>query len=203
MASFEDLVQIVRSLRAPDGCPWDRAQTFETLAPYVIEEAYELADTLENLDPAHLQEELGDVLLHVIMISVMASEHGHFGLPEVIGGICDKMIRRHPHVFGTTKVDTVDQVLTNWEAIKQTENTNASPVDSIPKHLPAISRAVKLQKRAAKSGFTWETPGQDGGSRLFDLLNELRQTGVDPEQLLRQHNERFTQQYLEWQSQQA
>lgn len=197
---IDKLVEIVRALRGPEGCPWDKVQTFTSLAPYVIEEAYELADTLERGDISHLQEELGDVLLHVVMLSLMAEELGHFGLSAVIDDISEKMIRRHPHVFGTTKADSVDEVLTRWEAIKQQEKPTQSVLDSIPLHLPALSRALKLQKRAVKAGFDWvtdPTSNADWGEKLFALVNDMRQAGIDPEQALRAYNQDFGQRFLD------
>lgn len=218
---FNELVTIVRVLRGPDGCPWDRAQTFLSLTPYVIEEAYELSEALSTNDHRSICEELGDVLLHVVMIGLMAEEMGIFSLESVISGVSEKMIRRHPHVFGDTQVDGVEGVLHNWEAIKKTENAEkgGGSMASIPASLPALMQAYKIQKRAAKLGFDWPDLAQtvekvqeefqevlverergddakddlelEWGDLLFSMVNVARKLNIDPEQALRKSNQKF------------
>ncbi len=119
--SFSDLVSLVKKLRAPDGCPWDREQTFKTMIPFILEESQEVIHAIKAEDFENLKEELGDVLLHIVMMSNMAEEKGLFSISDVINGISEKMIRRHPHVFGDTKAESVDDVLHNWEKIKENE----------------------------------------------------------------------------------
>lgn len=168
---IEDLLRIMSRLRGPDGCPWDKSQNFASIAPYTIEEAYEVADAIATGDMAALKDELGDLLLQVVYHAQMADETGAFGFSDVVGAICDKMIRRHPHVFGPdpqTSSDAPTPAATdhgsNWEAIKAAERNaahdHAAPagtLDAIPQALPALMRAEKLQKRAARVGFDWPT----------------------------------------------
>jgi len=161
---IEQLLQIMAQLRDPDrGCPWDLQQNFKSIAPYTIEEAYEVADAIERNDMIGLKEELGDLLLQVVFHSQMASEAHLFRFDEVVQSICDKLIRRHPHVFHAEETDaavvhavTPDQVNQNWEAIKQTEKgPQDSVLDGVTVGLPSMMRALKLQKKAAKVGFDW------------------------------------------------
>ncbi len=154
MDAIQKLHEIVLQLRAPNGCPWDREQTFESLTPHIIEEAYELVDAIKSGNKTDIREELGDVLLHVVMLSAMAEETNDFNLDEVADHVGEKMIRRHPHVFGDTQVNSVDEVWENWEKIKATEKEQ-NPLASIPKSLPALLKAAKIQKKAARMGFDW------------------------------------------------
>jgi len=163
-------------LRDPDGgCPWDLEQDFASIAPYTIEEAYEVADAIERYDMDALKDELGDLLLQVVFHSQMASEQGSFGLQDVIDGICDKMTRRHPHVFGDTDADTPDAVVANWESIKADERsgkTDTSALAGVALALPALLRAQKVQKRAARTGFDW--PEIDGAkAKIFEEIEEV------------------------------
>ncbi len=219
MASIQKLVGIVKDLRAPNGCPWDKEQTFKSLMPYVIEEAYELSHALDTHDIQNMKEELGDVLLHVVMISEMASEQQLFELNDVVEEISEKMIRRHPHVFGTVHVDSVGEVLQNWEAIKKTEKPHSESVmDSIPRGLPGLLQAFKMQKKASKLGFDWkkaddvfskldeeiqelkvEVDKQDKqamedelGDILFTAVNLCRKLDVNPEIALQRANDKFS-----------
>lgn len=154
---FERLVAIMERLRSPEGCPWDREQTSTTLRPYVIEEAYEVVQALDDGDPGALCEELGDLLLQVVFHAQIASERGEFDIGDVCDAISDKLIRRHPHVFGDARVEGSAGVLANWERIKANEKGRAEPsiLDDIPAHLPSLLRAYKLQQRAARVGFDW------------------------------------------------
>lgn len=218
MSSFEDLIQTVKALRAPDGCPWDKEQTFKTLTPYILEEAYELVDAIENGSINDIKEELGDALLHVVMLSNIAEEKNHFSVYDVAEYENNKMIHRHPHVFGDTKVDSVDDVWKNWEVLKKEEKSDTSSImDTIPKHLPALLQATKLQKRASRVGFDWpdmtgpfdkikeevaelETAyknndrcnlEEEAGDVLFAIVNVLRKLKINPEECLRHTNQKF------------
>lgn len=170
------LAGIMARLRNPvGGCPWDLEQDFASIAPYTIEEAYEVADAIERYDMDSLKDELGDLLLQVVFHSQMASEQGSFGLQDVIAGICDKMTRRHPHVFGDTDADTPDAVVANWESIKADERsgkTDTSALAGVALALPALLRAQKVQKRAARTGFDW--PDIDGAkAKIFEEIEEV------------------------------
>ncbi|MYL31941.1 nucleoside triphosphate pyrophosphohydrolase [Halobacillus halophilus] len=155
---FFRLREVIRVLRSPEGCPWDRKQTHESLRKYLIEETYEFIDAVNQMDDDQMVEELGDVLLQVMLHSQIGEDEGYFTIDDVIVSVTDKMIRRHPHVFGDVRADTTDEVLTNWEAIKQQEKGEASPrlLDSVPESFPALLQAEELQKKAAKVGFDWE-----------------------------------------------
>jgi len=157
---FHDLVEIMAKLRSKEGgCPWDREQTHESLKPYLIEETYEVLEALDNEDPDLLQEELGDLLLQIVFHSQIAKENGYFTIGEVISGICNKLISRHPHVFGDLQVKSSEKVLENWEEIKRKEKREESYTESlrrIPKGLPSLMKSYKVQSKAAKVGFDWE-----------------------------------------------
>jgi nucleoside triphosphate diphosphatase len=173
--SIEQLLEIMRALRDPDsGCPWDVAQSFETIVPYTIEEAYEVADAIERGDMADLADELGDLLLQVVFHAQMASEAGLFTFSDVVGKINAKMIRRHPHVFGDAEARSVGAVKGMWEDIKAAEkqgrkgDTPQAPyLDEVPRALPALMRAIKLQNRAKRVGFDW-----DDVSPVFDKIRD-------------------------------
>ena len=188
---FAEAVSIMARLRAPNGCPWDREQSFDTIRKYTLEEVYEVFDAIERRDWENLSEELGDLLLQVLFYSQMANEAGHFTVSNVIEGMNRKLIRRHPHVFGdeasaaagntatslkeTQGIDA-SQVLRNWDAIKQAEKTrtHASVLDSIPRALPALLEAAKIGSRAQKSGFDW--PDVEGiFAKLEEETGELRE----------------------------
>jgi len=225
---IKPLTDIMRALRDPEtGCPWDIAQNFASIAPYTIEEAYEVADAIERGDMDELRDELGDLLLQVIFHSQMADDAGLFDLNDVILSICDKMRRRHPHVFPTDSLQTQDatnaaQVAGNWEDIKASERAgksraaqrDGSEMDGVAIALPALLRAQKLQKRAARSGFDWpdaegakakifeeiaevEAAGtaaeieEEIGDLLFAAVNYARHSGVDAEAALRKGSAKF------------
>ncbi len=166
---FADLVAVQARLRAPGGCPWDREQTHDSLKTYLVEEAYEVLDAIEGGDTGELAEELGDLLLQVLFHADLAREAGTFDISDVVTGIHDKMIRRHPHVFGDVKVETSGEVLKNWAQLKAQEKKAASgagapekplvpsALDGVPRHLPALLEAYQLTRRAAQVGFDWET----------------------------------------------
>lgn len=170
------LASIMARLRSPvGGCPWDLEQDFGSIAPYTVEEAYEVADAIERGDMNALQDELGDLLLQVVFHSQMASEQGSFGLQDVIDGICDKMTRRHPHVFGNVDADTPRAVVANWESIKAAERsgkTDDSALAGVALALPALLRAQKVQKRAARTGFDW--PDIEGAkAKIYEEIGEV------------------------------
>ena len=215
--SIRWLIQIVRRLLAPGGCPWDREQTLETLKPYLVEECYEVLDAIDTDDTAAHREELGDLLLQIVFQAQLASHN----MNAIITSIGSKLIRRHPHVFGSETVQDTNEVLENWEKIKASElaekgRSRSSLLDAIPRSLPALRKAHDLTQKAAKSGFTFpnapaarakfeeelaeldhalcsdeSTVSQELGDALFALANWARQLGFDPEDVLRQANRRF------------
>jgi len=191
-------------LRDPNGgCPWDLEQDFASIAPYTLEEAYEVDDAIRRGDMKGLADELGDLLLQVVFHARMAEEGGHFRFGDVVEGLCEKLVRRHPHVFGNAKVETSAAQTESWEAIKAAERTEAGraahPLDDVPLALPALARAAKLQRRAARAGLgaALPEPGDEKldaaalGERLFTLVALANREGLDPEQALREANARF------------
>ncbi len=227
-AAFLELARIMARLRDPDGgCPWDLEQDFSTIAPYTIEEAYEVADAIERSDMAELKDELGDLLFQVMFHSRMAEEQGAFALADVVGAINDKMIRRHPHVFGDHGERSADEQIMAWEVMKAAEREKKaggavpSALDGVARALPALLRAEKLQKRAARTGFDWtETPPifdkldeevaevkaaiasgdpdaieDEVGDLLFVAANLARRLFIDPEQALRKANAKFERRF--------
>lgn len=214
-SGIEPLLNVMARLRSRDGgCPWDVEQTFETIAPYTIEEAYEVADAIARSDMAALKDELGDLLFQTVFHARMAEEAGLFSFGDVVAAICAKMLRRHPHVFG-------DAEKPDWEALKaeeRAENEDASAVAGVALGLPALMRAEKLQKRAARTGFDWPDPSgsrakideelleveaatssdereDEVGDLLFAVTNWARQLGVDPEVALRRANDKFERRF--------
>lgn len=174
--SFDEFMNIIRRLRSKDGCPWDREQTHESLKNCLIEECYETIEAINNKDKENLCEELGDILLQVALHSAIAEEMDEFTVNDVINGECEKMIRRHPHVFGDVTVTDSESVIKNWEEIKKKEKNNADIVEDIlqvPKALPANIRAEKIQKKAAKSGMDFEDREQVF-DKVYEELDELK-----------------------------
>ena len=227
---YERVKNLMAKLRAPDGCPWDREQDFSDIARYTIEEAYEVADAIAKNDMAHLREELGDLLFQTVFHSRIAEETGAFNLDDVTNDLVRKMVRRHPHVFGDAHERSAEQQVAEWEEVKAQEratkqtknnNKNKSLLDDVALALPALMRAEKLQKRAARVGFDW--PNLDGvvdkimeeaqelkeasasldadaiedemGDLLFAVTNLARKLGVDPEVALRRTNDKFTRRF--------
>jgi tetrapyrrole methylase family protein/MazG family protein len=175
---FRKLVGIMARLRGEGGCEWDRAQSHETLRQYLVEETHEVVDAIRRKDPALLCEELGDLLLQILFHAQIASEHGEFGISDVVASITEKMIRRHPHVFGDTTADSPEAVSLQWERIKRTvENRGeGSIVGGIPKDFPSLLRAAKMSKKAARAGFDWERTEQvleKVDEELSELKNEV------------------------------
>ena len=227
---IDRLLDVMARLRDPDaGCPWDIAQTFATIAPYTIEEAYEVAEAIRNADMDALQEELGDLLLQVVYHAQMAQEGGAFDFDSVAHGIADKMVRRHPHVFGAAEVRDSEGQRRDWEQHKAAERARKaaqagrapSALDDVALGFPALTRAEKLQKRAARDGFDWDNPDQvlakvdeelaevraelsdadaarlhdEVGDLLFTVANLARKLDLDPEAALRDTNAKFERRY--------
>lgn len=218
---FADLVAIMARLRGKDGCPWDRSQTKEDLKPFLIEETYEILEALDRDDDQGLQEELGDLLFHIIFMARIAEEEGAFNINDVIQGIAEKMRRRHPHVFGGAEVSDAREVEANWAKLKAAEKPRGSLMEGLPRHLPALMRAFRLTQRAAQVGFDWEDTDQvwakleeelkefqealreerkealqeELGDILFTLVNLARFIGVDPEDALRRVTNKFAQRF--------
>lgn len=229
MTGIERLLEIMAQLRDPErGCPWDREQTFATIVPYTIEEAYEVADAIARGDIPELRDELGDLLFQVVFYAQMAKEAGHFDFAAVVEAIVDKLVRRHPHVFGDVRVGSAEQQTAEWERHKAAERAAkagaeaSSVLDGVSRALPALSRAVKLQRRAARVGFDWRMltevldkvaeeleevrveilAGSDRerltheiGDLLLAGSNLARFAGIDPETALREANDRFERRF--------
>ena len=222
---MERLLDIMSQLRNPDGgCPWDLKQTFETILPHTLEEAYEVADAIESGDRDQLRDELGDLLFQVVFYSQLGKEEGSFQFADISNAMADKLLRRHPHVFGDIKAKDGDEALANWEAIKQTERTakqQHSVLDDIPKALPGMQRAAKMQKRAANVGFDWpevapvfdkldeevaeiheayasgerEHVLDELGDLMFMCVNLARHMKANPEQVMRAANDKFERRF--------
>ena len=184
-ASFQDLIELMRRLRAPDGCPWDREQTYATLAPMLLEEAYEAFEAVEAARegrPAELRDELGDLLFQIVFYAQLAAEQGEFTIDDVTDAIHTKMVRRHPHVFGTTRADDTSEVLRNWEAIKAEEKrlagvaepADASLLDGVSHKAPALMEAHQLATKAARVGFDWDKIS-DVVAKAREELDELEE----------------------------
>ena len=174
--SFDDLVQLMTRLRGPDGCPWDRKQTLPDLKPYVIEEAYEVVDAIDRNDRAALLEEIGDFLLEAVFITEITREEGTFDVYDSITAIHDKLVRRHPHVFGDVEAKDAEQVLVNWEKLKQDERKaeNKSLLAGIPQAMPALLKASRLTEKASRVGFDWQHT-DDVFDKLDEEIGELRE----------------------------
>jgi len=168
------LIEIVARLRAPDGCPWDIEQTHESLCPHLLEEAYEVIDAIRQKDDENFCEELGDFLLQVVLHAQIASETGRFNIQQIANGICEKLIRRHPHVFGDEPLGDSAAVLKQWEVIKRAEkgDKHKSALDGVASALPALMRAEKIQKKAARTGFDWPDP-KGALEKLREEIDEL------------------------------
>ena len=186
---INDLLSIMALLRSPGGCPWDRAQTHQSIRRNMLEEAYEAAEAIDQQDPVHLKEELGDVLLQVVFHARMAQEAGQFSFDDVVDGVCQKLVFRHPHVFGASEAEDPDGALTSWEAQKRAEKgqkTAVDTLDGVARSLPALIRAEKLQDKARKAGFDWDSAGP-ALDKLSEETEELRaavRDGTNPEEEL-------------------
>jgi len=225
--SMEKLRWIMAQLRDPEtGCPWDLKQTFASIIPHTIEEAYEVADAIEQEDFTELEKELGDLLFQVVFYSQLGKEQKRFDFDSVVAAICEKLIRRHPHVFGNTTLTSDAEIKANWENEKSKErqnkhsDINISILADIPKHLPALSQAAKIQKRCAHVGFDWhniddvfakvaeeveevkaelhrdpQALAEELGDLMFAVVNLCRHAKQDPESLMRQANQKFTERF--------
>ena len=174
--SYEDFLEIMRLLRAPGGCPWDREQTHGSIRRNFLEETYEVLDAIDRDDPHAMCEELGDVLMQVVFHAQIEAERGRFTMDDVVDGVAQKLVYRHPHVFGEVRADTSQQVLVNWEALKRREKgqrSTADAVESVPHTLPALWRAEKIQSKTAKAGFDWKSALQ-ALDKLEEEVRELR-----------------------------
>lgn len=216
---IEKLKWVMACLRDPDnGCPWDKEQDFKSIVKYTIEESYEVADAIENEDMAELKEELGDLLLQVIYYTQMGTEEDIFDFDEVANAVADKMISRHPHVFGDSDANTADDVMDIWEQQKDKEKEKSGILDGVAKGLPALLRAQKLQKKAAKVGYVWQNPDdafvkleeeiqefkeaesaehkeEEFGDLLYCLVNYARMEGINSEEALRKANKKFERRF--------
>lgn len=222
---IEDLLEIIAILRAPGGCPWDAEQTHESIRKNFIEETYEVIEAINKKDSVLLCEELGDVLMQIVLHTQMEREAGNFDFDDICDGLCKKLIVRHPHVFGDISVDSVDEVLTNWDAIKlvtKGQKSTGESMSSVPRELPALMRAEKLQKKAAKVGFDWDDISgafdklreeteevkaalaegnrehqlEELGDLLFSCVNVARFMDCDPEEALTAANDKFLARFI-------
>jgi MazG family protein len=219
--AMDRLLELMRRLRAPDGCPWDREQTPVTLKPQLLEECYEVLEAIDSGSPTHLTEELGDLLLHVVFQAQIAQEKGDFDFNDVAQGISEKLVRRHPHVFGQTKAADAGEVVTLWNDLKKAEKPErASALDGVPRQLPALMRAEALQRKARHVGFDWpDTEGalekvreevaevtaemaqssaavaEELGDLLFSVVNLSRHLKLSAEDLLTRANDKFSRRF--------
>ena len=220
--NLEELIDVVAKLRAPDGCPWDREQTHASLRPNMLEEAYEAVDAIDDNDAPHLREELGDVLLQVLLHSQIASEANEFTLDDVAKELKEKLIHRHPHVFGTAKINNADDVLKTWDKLKSEEKTERkSAMDGLSRSQAALIAAQKISKRAIKTGFEWPNEEslyecvmseieefkeaekekdkahmeEEMGDILFAIVNLARWNKIDAEQALLKANKKFEKRF--------
>ena len=220
---FARLVAIMRMLRAPDGCPWDLEQNYDSLKKYLVEEAYEVIEAIDDRDFDQLAEELGDLMLQPVFLAQIAKEQGLFSITDSLNAINEKLIRRHPHIFGDGQAKTSDDVKKRWDEIKDQEKADKGKktvgvLGGIPRSMPALTEAKEISKRAAKVGFDWENSGQviaklheeldelaraesdaekegELGDLFFVLVNLARFHGVDPEEALRKTNSKFRQRF--------
>lgn len=226
--AFERLIQTVDELRVH--CPWDRKQTLSSLRPLTLEETYELAEAIDNNNLGEIKKELGDVILHVVFYAKIGKEQGAFEISDVCEGIVDKLIERHPHVYGDVKAETEEEVKENWESLKKNEQSSKkSLLDGIPKALPSLVKSMRIQDKAAATGFDWENKDQvwekvkeevhefennirytddtqqkedELGDLLFSLLNFSRFEGLDPDKALERTNQKFMERF-KWMEEQA
>jgi len=219
LSQFSALVDIIAMLRAPDGCPWDRKQTHASLRKNLLAECYEVLEALDEDDSEKLRDELGDLLMQIVLHAQIATEAGEFELGEVISGINAKLIHRHPHIFGSKKVKDAEEVALNWEVLKGEEReADTSILESVPRQMPALGYSQEIQRRVAHVGFDWkdvdgvidklseevkefkqaeteEQRAREFGDLLFTLANIARRLGIDLEAALRQANKRFYERF--------
>ncbi|RMG71796.1 MAG: nucleoside triphosphate pyrophosphohydrolase [Nitrospirae bacterium] len=226
MDAFDRTVEIMRKLRSEKGCPWDRKQTHQTLKSYLIEEAYELMEAIDEQDPEKMKEELGDLLFQIVFHAQLADERGEFNIRDVLEAINQKMVARHPHVFGTDRLNTAEQVLKRWDEFKKREGKlQESLLEGVPKAMPSLLRAKKVQERASKVGFDWSEVSEvlekvkeefsefieslrhgrkdeieeELGDLFFSLVNLSRFVSINPEDALQKTTTKFIKrfQYIE------
>jgi tetrapyrrole methylase family protein/MazG family protein len=219
LRKFDGLAAIIARLRSPDGCPWDREQTHQSLRINLLSECYEVLEAIDKDDPEKLCEELGDLLLQIVLHAQIAADTGEFELGDVIEGISSKIVRRHPHVFGDSRAATAAEVMRNWEALKREERGDeTSMLEGVPKHMPALAYAYEVSRRAVRVGFEWKDLGgvidklleearevkeassreekaRELGDLLFTLVNFARWQGIDPEAALRGANDKFSRRF--------
>jgi tetrapyrrole methylase family protein/MazG family protein len=219
LKKFETLVAIIARLRGPNGCPWDKEQTHQSLRANLLSECYEVLETLDRGDAAQLDEELGDLLLQIVLHAQIAKDSGEFEIGDVIENITGKLIRRHPHIFGKVKVKDAEEVMHNWEALKKEERSEGtSALEGVPKDMPALAYALEISRRAVRMGFEWEDiegvidkvaeeigeireagdreeKEREFGDLLFTMVNTARWQGIDAEAALRGANRRFFQRF--------
>lgn len=222
---LEGLLEIMRKLRSPEGCPWDREQTKDSLKPYVVEEAYEVLEAIEDGSPDKLKEELGDLLLQAVFLSQLADEAGEFNMQDVIDGISEKLVRRHPHVFGGEKKETAQEVIKSWASIKVEEKKGKGPssvLEGVPRQMPALMRAHRITEKASRVGFDWSSIDEvfkkleeelqefedavsekergrmedELGDVIFALVNIARFLEVNPEEALKKTVSRFVNRFM-------
>lgn len=221
--TFEELVQLMATLRGPNGCPWDRKQTLESLKPFIIEESYEVVDAIDRDDRRALAEELGDFLLQAVFVSEIAQEEKSFDIYDVITVLHDKLVRRHPHVFGDVEANDAEQVLVNWEKLKNEERKaeNKSVLAGVPQSLPALLKASRLTEKAARVGFDWRRTDEvfekideeigelreavasgdashvhdELGDLLFTIANIARKLDINAEEALQSANRKFSRRF--------
>ena len=215
LSIFDALVEIITRLRAPDGCPWDREQTHTTLRGNLLSECYEVLEALDEGNPDKLCEELGDLLLQIALHAQIAKDNGEFEIGDVVEGIATKIVRRHPHIFGTTRVKDAEEVMHNWEELKREEREEGvSMLEGVPKNMPALGYAYEISRRAVRVGFEWkniegvidklieevreikeassrEEKAQEFGDLLFTMVNFARWQGIDSEAALREASRKF------------
>jgi len=221
MDNIKRLIEIVARLRGPNGCPWDKAQTHRSLKPYLLEETYETLEAIDGDDPKKLEEELGDLLLHIFFHAQIAAESGKFNIDDVCRNICDKLIVRHPHVFAERTEMTPEKVLDQWEAIKKTNRSGHSVLDGLPQELPALLKAFRIQEKVGRLGFDWRIPqnvlakikeeisefeqalnsddagklDDELGDLLFSIVNLSRHLKLNAEQALQKTNQKFIRRF--------
>lgn len=196
MKEFDELIEVADQLNSPGGCPWDHKQTFESLKPYVLEEAHEVLDAVDEGNDKELLEELGDLLYVVIFYSQVAQREKRFTLEQILDTVREKLIRRHPHVFGDKKAKNVEEVVTNWNAIKKEEKPErTSALDGIPLNLPALMRAQKISKRLKKAGYPSKSLPEGPLSKILTAVEEME---VDVESELRAHLKQVEKAFRLW-----
>lgn len=228
MKEFDELVEIVAKLRSKNGCDWDKKQTLNSMKKYILEESYELFDAIDSNNLKELQEEIGDITMHMVFLSQIATENNFFHINEVLNTINTKLINRHPHVFGNTKVENVDDILKNWEEIKKKEKQERkNTLDGIPKAFPSILRAMKIQEKLTRVGFDWpedkavlekideellelkeafskrdkENISEEIGDLIFTIVNFASRMNLDAEEIMQNTNDKIIKRFSQLEEQ--